>query len=334
MLSILIPTYNRPNHLNSLVESLVLLFELKNYSYPLEIIIGNDNPMVTLTISNQSSKNINIKIINNKINIGETENINNLLRNACHQYIACLFDDDMIEWNFFNAFEYSINIYIKYDAFYFRNSIFNSNNIYTAKKNNDKFDIKKINGVDFIKTGLYKTFLGFIAIYNRQSLLSLTGIKKLSNNAIGVNTEFCLIYQAISFNTIIYTEKKLVRTCLNNLSYSSTNFDFYPYYISSVNMYKYLNVFVDAYLNHNEKRKFLDFVKSKILITTLTRSFYSLGINRGLKILLIHNKRLNSIYDVNSIFILSNVIFMSFFSSIYKKIIPNSVRYRVRMFFS
>lgn len=97
LVSILIPTYNRPEYLDIALDSAV------NQTYPnIEIIIG-DNSDNRITEEMLKKKYLckyeKIKYINNNGNIGGLENINKLFNNINGEYCNLLMDDDVFSYD-------------------------------------------------------------------------------------------------------------------------------------------------------------------------------------------------------------------------------------------
>lgn len=93
ILSICIPTYNRPERIKTLVNQIIKL-----ESDEIEIVIGDDNP--TIKDNEDLIKNINDSrfiYYHNKQNLGQDKNILKLIFNASGEYIFLLVDEDDIE---------------------------------------------------------------------------------------------------------------------------------------------------------------------------------------------------------------------------------------------
>ncbi|NLK94080.1 MAG: glycosyltransferase [Clostridiales bacterium] len=96
LVSILIPTYNRPEYFKEALESAI------NQTYPnIEIIIGDDstNNLTEQLIESYLQKYDFIKYIKNDKNIGQFENDKKLLSLAKGEYINYLMDDDLFSEN-------------------------------------------------------------------------------------------------------------------------------------------------------------------------------------------------------------------------------------------
>ena len=90
--SVGITTFKRPDKLKRAIES-VTNQTFKN----LEILVGNDDPEKKIT-KNKSNilDNEKIRLINNPSNLGERNNMNNLMNLAKGKYFIWLSDDDFL----------------------------------------------------------------------------------------------------------------------------------------------------------------------------------------------------------------------------------------------
>lgn len=94
MISIILPTYNGEKYLDSQISS--ILNQTVNFT---ELIIGDDcsNDKTIDIITTFANKDSRIKIIKNSKNLGFKKNIENLILNACCDYIALCDQDDIWE---------------------------------------------------------------------------------------------------------------------------------------------------------------------------------------------------------------------------------------------
>ena len=96
LVSILIPTYNRPEYFKIALESAI------NQTYPnIEIIIGDDSTdnQTENLVKEYINKFKNIKYYHNKENLGQFDNDLKLINLASGEYINFLMDDDVFEQN-------------------------------------------------------------------------------------------------------------------------------------------------------------------------------------------------------------------------------------------
>lgn len=213
----------------------------QKYSENILLIIGNDNPFFPFHLNQVGIKsNKNIRIINRKANIGEEENMNDLLSKAKTKWFMWLADDDYLNSNFFNYIN-KIKDLESYTAVYS-----NYHRIY--KKNKSKKKIKKnflINNLDLIK--FHNLFLsrkinliGTYGVMRKKFLLKIKGIKKLGNS-YGPYSDLLVPLKLSSYGKIGYIEEKLVnfRIHENSLSINSD----YPAYFTAkkdfLNEYNY-----------------------------------------------------------------------------------------------
>lgn len=99
LLTVCIPTFNRLAHLKNQIHSLVHQIKINNLESDIEILISENTNVRDHYVKNnflKSFKNIKIKIIRNKKNIGYAKSLNNLIINAKGKFSWFLSDDDTI----------------------------------------------------------------------------------------------------------------------------------------------------------------------------------------------------------------------------------------------
>lgn len=91
LVSIILPTYNREQYIRKAIDS-VLDQTYRNF----ELIIINDGSTdeTTEIVSEFSKKDLRVRIITNKVNLGLVKTLNRGIRDALGKYIARLDDDD------------------------------------------------------------------------------------------------------------------------------------------------------------------------------------------------------------------------------------------------
>lgn len=95
LLSICIPTYDRPKRLYALVKTII-----SYQSDKIEVIIGDDNPLSTRTQNIvKEISNKRIRYVRNKRNLGLELNIVKLFKLARGKFVTYVADDDFIEVN-------------------------------------------------------------------------------------------------------------------------------------------------------------------------------------------------------------------------------------------
>jgi len=100
-LSILIPTYNRAQYLDHLLEFLKNEIYSLNYSY--EIIISNNSSTDNTTeITNKHQSNLSFSYHTQTENIGPLNNVNFLIKQAKGRYFIIIADDDIIDFELLN----------------------------------------------------------------------------------------------------------------------------------------------------------------------------------------------------------------------------------------
>lgn len=112
LVSILIPTHNRPKYFQIALESAI------NQTYRnIEIIIsddGIDEKTENIIKEKYLVENNNIKYFNNQKNLGQVDNVLKLLNLANSKYISFLYDDDVFN---INKIEIMMNYFIQYESY-------------------------------------------------------------------------------------------------------------------------------------------------------------------------------------------------------------------------
>lgn len=95
LITIAIPTYNRPKFLRQAIESAINQI---NVSVPYEIVIVNNNPDADMSelVTYYESTSIDVRFYNNTRNIGMLGNVNRCVELARGDWIAFLHDDDLL----------------------------------------------------------------------------------------------------------------------------------------------------------------------------------------------------------------------------------------------
>ena len=134
-ISVIVPTYKRPEMLLETLNSLVLLPEIT------EIIVINDSPEIPVTF-----QNLKVKVLANPHNLGEAAAINNGFNNFSNRYFAIISDDDPQTQDWLPNIVKALREHSGYVAYYPSTRIIN-------KRNVEKTIIaKKFKRVVFLKT--------------------------------------------------------------------------------------------------------------------------------------------------------------------------------------
>jgi glycosyltransferase involved in cell wall biosynthesis len=239
ILSILIPTYNRYQQLNKLLEYLN-----KHLIEGIEVLVGNDNPDLEINFPFLSTSFL---IINNERNLGECENINNLINKSTGKYIFILFDDESLNISIFNLIIKKILIQDYCDCILLKNY---SSDLYILNEL-PYLNYNLLPDNHYYLSSLYKKRVGFMAIFNKDRLRALGGIKSFTNYPIAICSEYILNVEIMKFNRIFIVNSPVIKINFSYESFSVSNKDYMPY--------------LEAYSNFiNELDNFLiDFPSSK-----------------------------------------------------------------------
>jgi glycosyltransferase involved in cell wall biosynthesis len=103
LLSITIPTYNRPNNLKGLYLKFLSKISYK-FDYEIEIIICDNSDSDCAAINKEVFKNSKVKYMKNQSNIGYSGNLIRCLKEAKGEYVWVVSDDDTVDLEAFNRF--------------------------------------------------------------------------------------------------------------------------------------------------------------------------------------------------------------------------------------
>jgi glycosyltransferase involved in cell wall biosynthesis len=214
--SIGVTTYNR---IDLLKQSLLSLLE-QEYS-DFEIIIGNDYLPEPITKESLGIFDSRIIIINNKINLGELENMNSLLKAARGKYFTWQFDDDLSSPMFLSEIYYALG---KSD---YPVCVFTSFT-YVYGASSFKFpsikieDYRQYSGRDFLRSYLSGSIrvLGLSGFYKTEYLISIGGATKLSDSKMALYSEYLLIVKAGLLDRVVYLNSELVANRVHDKSWS------------------------------------------------------------------------------------------------------------------
>lgn len=221
LFTIAITTYNRVDFLRETLRNIV------NQPFAdFEIIIGNDYILEPISLEIIGIFDSRIKVINNKVNLGELENMNSLLKAAKGKYFTWLFDDDPCSPSFLNK------IYATLEKHSYPTCVYSSFKVVYGDKNiefKDKTDYSTYlySGKDFLTRYLSGNLkaLGCCGFYERNFLKGLGGVTKLSNGPMALNSEYLLLIQAGLVPRVAYIDEALVSTRTHQGSWTTSNLE-------------------------------------------------------------------------------------------------------------
>ena len=224
-ISIGITTFKRPEKLINCIRS---IFNQTYQDY--EIIIGNDDPNQKITSkTNDLFSNSKIRIINNEKNLGERDNMNNLLKNASGQYFIWLSDDDLLFPNFFEKnlvnLEQNDKVVVSYTSYTSKKEL-------SKKENNFQIFEQK----EFLENYLSKKIklIGVYGLFRKKYLIYAGGMQKTSKSLENENNKEMGMYpyadiilpiKISKFGKIAYSYEELIFYELSGGSRSSITKD-------------------------------------------------------------------------------------------------------------
>jgi glycosyltransferase involved in cell wall biosynthesis len=227
IISVGIVTYKRPFFLKQAVQS-VLQQKYKDF----ELIISNDDPDSKLSFESIGiKKDSRIKIINQRSNLGEIDNLNFVLKKSKGDWFVWLGDDDLMHpdflslglrrlANFSNRDDSKIVAY--YSDYYKSNNL---NFVFSKLKNNPRILYLRFKNFLDLYSSNKINLIGTYGLLHRKTLIKIGGILRLGS-------QFCpysdtLIPILLAKEGVICWEDSpliLLRTHSNSLSIKSHSF--------------------------------------------------------------------------------------------------------------
>lgn len=236
--SIGITTYNRKEMLKECLRSI-----LSQTFTDFEIIVGNDFIEDKLSCDDLFLCDHRIRIINNQRNLGELDNLNNLLRISQGKYFTWQADDDYYAPNFFQEVYKAIMTHgVESICVLTSFKVVRSKSIPLQTLENE-IQVKKVivyGGQKFLHdywNGRIKV-MGLVGVYKKPYLISLGGLKKLTNMPIAIFSEYLLILQISLLKKVIYIDAPLIYYRAHQESWSASNKNYESYEIAGINFLK------------------------------------------------------------------------------------------------
>ena len=246
--SIGITTYKRLNKLIRCVRS-ILSQSYENF----EILIGNDDVDQKILPEMDDVFKVNkVKIINNDKNLGERENMNNLLKSSLGEYFIWLSDDDFL---FPTFLERNIEAHKQNDTIIVSYTSYTSIN----QKNSKKKEFKIFNQIEFLENFLSKKIklIGVYGLFKKKYLDEIGGMQITSKSLENSNNEKMGIYpyadiilpiKISKFGKIAYSYDELIYYDIDDGSRSSTTKDFHAHIESE----KDVRMVIDEIIKENK----------------------------------------------------------------------------------
>lgn len=220
--SIGVTTYNRPEMLKECLHSI-----LRQTFSDFEVIVGNDYTQQELSGKTLSIDDPRLKFINHRKNLGETNNMNQLLEISRGRYFTWLADDDMYAPSFLETIHTALD---KYDL---PPCVFTSymqgqslpERLEKAEANIQVFDRQQ-----FLQKYLSRQLkvIGCYGVFDRQYIRQLGGIEQLGNG-FSPYADNLLAIKASLQKKVVYVNAPLIffRTHNQSISYASPDVDAY-----------------------------------------------------------------------------------------------------------
>jgi glycosyltransferase involved in cell wall biosynthesis len=200
--TIAIPTYNRAELLRYTVNTII------QQDFPsFEILIGNDYVSKPITTKSLGIDDKRIKIINNKKNLGEIENMNSLLNLASGEYFTWQFDDDFYVTNILGKVHAQISKHPTASAIFtsFRLFFGDSGPEYEncGFNNGNSIELSGANFLENVLNGQYKA-MGACGFFKINYIKEIGGAPSLSDSPIGLYSEYHMLLEIGKSSKVIY----------------------------------------------------------------------------------------------------------------------------------
>lgn len=277
-----VPTYNRIELLKQTIKSIV------NQTFTdFEIIIGNDFIDEPLTFDQLGFYDDRIQIINNKTNLGEGDNMNNLLHQATGKYFTWQFDDDIYDPSFLKTVSSVLEENENLQCIYSSIGYIYGENYPSFAVNKNIPDVEVMPVVNFIPqalTGRIKV-AGCCGVFNRISIMEIGGIEKLCNTPIAIHSEFLLLIHLYRFHKVGFIPHTLMYSRDYEGTFSGSTTDYESYRIAGLNLFnKGLSIHFKHCNDLEGTNKFINGILTTILKFYIMRVSSVRGIDLDSKI--------------------------------------------------
>lgn len=206
LFSIGITTYDR---VDLLIET---LSSVTSQSFSdLEIIIGNDNPNRVLTAESLGFDDARIRIVNHATNLGELNNMNELLRLSTGRYFTWLADDDVYDPNLLATVASALDKFDYPNVVYTSFKDFEGKAVPTSELVSDDA-VQLLSGGDFIGGYLRDQIkaIGVMGFFETNYLRGLGGLEDVSGDGMGFYCEYMILIRSALQERIGYINAPMV----------------------------------------------------------------------------------------------------------------------------
>lgn len=265
--SIGIVTYDRDEMLKEAVSS-VLSQTYKNF----EVVISNDNPKRKVSFATLGIKpNKRIRLINHSVNLGETGNLNFVLKASRGEYFSWLADDEVLYPQFLERCMLALqkNGTNKISAVY---PFYDSGEFLPAKHQKTKKSLKATL-LDTEKLGLWYSenptrIIGIYGLLCRKGLIQLGGFLRLGTG-FGPYSDNLIPFKLSTLGDILILQEELYFYRIHPAALSVASTDIDSYWTAEVdflkeihNIYKYSNARVMRSIQRSLIKLFMNYSSS------------------------------------------------------------------------
>lgn len=275
--SIGVTTYDRVEMLIEALNS-ILGQTFRNF----EVIVSNDNPDRTLTGASLGVDDTRVTFINQPKNLGEVYNMNFLLKSSRGKYFTWLADDDYYAPNFLQEVYKAIMTHGNESTCVLTSfKVVRSKRIplYTLENEIKVGKVLISDGQQFLQdywNGRIKV-ISTIGVYTKPYLMSIGGLKKLTNMPIGLFSEYLLIMEISLLKKVIFIDAPLIYYRAHEESWSASNKNHEYSQVAGINFLKMsIEIFKSPLVRENYFQKNLTGAMKLIL-----REVAHISVKRG-----------------------------------------------------
>lgn len=338
LISIGLSTFDRPKFLKEAVSS-VLKQTFQNF----ELIISNDYIKTPVNFKSLGiKKDIRIKILNQKKNLGELQNLNFMLSLAKGDWFLWLADDDLLHPDFLSTF---YNTSKKKE---FSSTVGFFSNFIQAINPKKKFPSPLVpeepifyNQKDFLisYTSRKISLIGCYGVMRKEYLQKIGGMLQLGNS-FSPYSDTLLPIMLAEYGNICWMNQPLVFLRTHNNSLSCKSVDPGAYTSASYDFLKHLNdTLRTSNLEHKSMLLFSNMIKwfSADELAVISRD-PSLSIFLKLKKFIsnqfrIYTIKLSGFYLFRHVFFIFHLLLRCFLRNVFKRILPHSFFTKFRKYY-
>lgn len=195
-----------------------------------EVVVSNDNPQRQVTAGTLAIKDPRFKFINQKVNLGELNNLNYLLKESTGRYFTWIADDDLYMPDFLESAHRALIKYSLPDCVFTSYKVFNGDN-FKICEGQFHDNARLFDGAQFLlrhTRGKAKA-ISTMGIFDRRLIQDMGGLEDISRDGKGMYCEYMLLVKCALLKRVAYIDRPLVLFRSHSGSWGKTSIDFDMY---------------------------------------------------------------------------------------------------------